>query len=48
MLLASQFKSHSYRGEAKDNPLYVEPEIVSGEHTDQEQSTDENVNGTAL
>ena len=39
---------YNYRGETKINPLYMNPEDVSGDPTDQEQSTDENVNGTAL
>ena len=38
----------NYRGEAIDNPLYMNPEAVSGDPTEKEQSTDENVNGTAL
>jgi hypothetical protein len=36
-----------FRGEARDNPLYMKPDDVT-DHIDKEQSTDNNVNGTTL
>ena len=42
------FHVSNYRGEARDNPLYMKPEDVNGDHVDQEMSTDDNVNGTTL
>ena len=38
----------SFKGEARDNPLYIQPEVVYDDHTDEKMSTDDKVNGTAV